>query len=228
MTGLGPKLLDPLRVSFVHITSLNLSNNNIQFLTPSIGLLRSLNSLNLGYVVEVIVMLVCLALTRAHSNCRYNKLRSLPVEICLLTELKVRCSSLLLLLSVSLTFLPCRCRTEHTVLGPALQPASVHHRRGILSFSDDWPACSTFIGVQICSLPRLSKLALQNNKISSLPPEIRKLVKLTHFLVRFAFALRTFLSLLTLSLPSSNQLVDIPETIQYMVSLRTVKLCNNR
>lgn len=54
MTGLGPKLLDPLRISFVHITSLNLSNNGIQFLTPSIGLLRSLNSLNLGYAVRCV------------------------------------------------------------------------------------------------------------------------------------------------------------------------------
>ena len=51
MAGVGlpeRKLLDPLRISFAHITSLNLSNNSIQFLTPSIGLLRSLNSLNLG------------------------------------------------------------------------------------------------------------------------------------------------------------------------------------
>lgn len=56
----------------------------------------------------------------------------------------------------------------------------------------------------------MTRLFFQNNKLSNLPWEIKKLSKLSHLFI------------------SGNQLIDIPETIGSMISLRVVKLCNNR
>ncbi|MFS4447352.1 leucine-rich repeat domain-containing protein [Maribacter sp. 2307UL18-2] len=195
-----------------HVTGLNLSDKNIEYLSPKVGLLDHLTLLAIArtplkYIPKEVGSLINLT----YLNLVQTEISKLPEEIGNLNELKV-----LSLSKGNLSTLTTQIGTlvnlEHLALGNNQL---------------------TQIPLEIGNLSKLVSLELTNNPLTQLPPEIGNLSSLVSLSlnglesVQLPPEIGNLTSLVFLGL-ARNDLIEIPPEIGNLSDLTNLDLSNNQ